>query len=378
MMVSVNNPVAQTYLFALLLLIIIIFSLRRRQDESLFPVSVSQELKGVAMLAVIIAHVTYALVDDTRFLAPFAGFAGAGVDIFLLLSGYGLMASELKRHLSTRQFYQRRFLHLYLPLWLVLAIFFVVDALMGKFYDTPYIVQSFLGWFSSADLYRDVNSPLWYFSWIIFYYLLFPLLYIRKYPWLSPLLMLIAVKAVLFSEPEFLKVSYLYELHVWAFPFGMFLGWLFNASPLSEKISGFFQRLRTSQVGHYPALLMLAAVLLYFYYNSPVGQSLKYEQFGNILIILLLIMVFLIKNRQSLFLQVIGLMSYEIYLLHWPLMYRYGIIFKYLPAGLAVVVYLGIFIALAYILRYVSARLTGSDGRPSWPARLFKRQKTYV
>lgn len=377
MMVSVSNPLWQTYLFIFLLLTVVVLSLRRRKDDSLFPVSVSQELKGVAMLAIIIAHVTYALVDDSRFLLPLAGFAGTGVDIFLLLSGYGLMTSELKRHLSTRQFYQRRFLHLYLPLWLVLIVLLGADALIGRHYSTPYIIQSFLGWFGSADVHTDINSPLWYFSWIVFYYLLFPLLYIRKYPWLSPLLVLIVVKALLFSELEFLKLDYLYELHVWAFPVGMMLGWIFNASPLSTKITGLFERLRTSHIGHYPALLALLGVLLYFYFYSPVGQSIAYEQFGNILIILLLVLVFLIKNRQSLFLQVIGLMSYEIYLFHWPLMYRYGILFKYLPAGVALFIYLGVFLIIAYGLHWVSLRLSGDDRRPSWLSRLFKHQQTY-
>jgi len=45
-----------------------------------------------------------------------------GVAIFFFLSGYGLMMSEIKTHLSFRQYFRRRFLKVYLPVLLVTAI----------------------------------------------------------------------------------------------------------------------------------------------------------------------------------------------------------------------------------------------------------------
>ena len=45
-----------------------------------------------------------------------------GVAIFFFLSGYGLMMSELKRHLNFKEFLKKRFLKVYLPVLLVTMI----------------------------------------------------------------------------------------------------------------------------------------------------------------------------------------------------------------------------------------------------------------
>ena len=48
-----------------------------------------------------------------------------GVAIFFFLSGYGLMESEQKSHLSLAAFFKRRFLNVYLPVLLVTALWLV-------------------------------------------------------------------------------------------------------------------------------------------------------------------------------------------------------------------------------------------------------------
>lgn len=45
-----------------------------------------------------------------------------GVAVFFFLSGYGLMMSELRSHLSFKQFLKKRFLKIYLPVLLITAI----------------------------------------------------------------------------------------------------------------------------------------------------------------------------------------------------------------------------------------------------------------
>ena len=49
-----------------------------------------------------------------------------------------------------------------------------------------------------------------------------------------------------------------------------------------------------------------------------------------------------------------GIYSYEIYLLHWPLMYRFDFVYKILPPALATCLYLFIFIGLGMVLQRAS------------------------
>lgn len=53
-----------------------------------------------------------------------------GVAIFFFLSGYGLMESEQKIHLSLAAFFKRRFLNVYLPVLLVTALWLVSSPLL--------------------------------------------------------------------------------------------------------------------------------------------------------------------------------------------------------------------------------------------------------
>jgi peptidoglycan/LPS O-acetylase OafA/YrhL len=171
MIVLINNPVLETYIFSALLLFALIISTRWSRRRGFFPLSVSQELKGLAILMIIFAHVTYALVSDSRFLNPLATMGGVGVNLFLILSGYGLVASALRRPLSIKKFYKKRLLRLYIPFWICLTIFYLLDYFALKIhYDWGYVLRSFLGLFWHADLYADIDSPFWYFSWIVFIY----------------------------------------------------------------------------------------------------------------------------------------------------------------------------------------------------------------
>ena len=77
----------------------------------------------------------------------------------------------------------------------------------------------------------------------------------------------------------------------------------------------------------------------YFSANASVGQDNFLAQMVSIVCaVTVLVMFVLIKWRFKL-LEFIGRYSYEIYLLHWPLMYRYDFIYKLFPPALGTVVY---------------------------------------
>ncbi len=353
MIVLISNPLVQTYLFSAVLIVALILSLRKKTETDFFGVSVSQELKGLAILTIVLAHVAYALVSDSSFLHPLSTMAGVGVNLFLILSGYGLVSSALRKPLSVGSFYKRRLLNLFIPFWLCLITFFVIDySFLHLNYGLVYVIKSFLGFFSHADLYQDVNAPFWYFTWIVMYYLMFPLVFIKKAPWFSAILIYTLTFLLIKLQPEFLNnVLHLYRVHLIAFPLGIILGWFFNGSSLWPKIDGVLAKLKNKSLWRSLSVVVLLAVIYYFFLNSGVGDKAIIEEGTSIITSLLLITLFVIKRVEIKVFYWLGIFSYEIYMFHWPLMYRYDFLFKYLPAWLALSLYFFVFIGLGFLLK---------------------------
>lgn len=360
MTILVNNPIQATLIFSIIFFIVFILTIRPRKKERDFQFIHSQELKGLAILAIIFSHIGYFLVSDNRFLFPLSVGAGAGVNLFLFLSGYGLTISALSKHLSIVDFYKRRLSKLYIPLWFVVIIFILLDFFITKrVYSFSYMAQSLLGFFRSADLWSDINSPLWYITLIIFYYLLFPLFFSRKYPCLSATLLYLAGYFVILWNPLFLsQVIKLYHLHILAFPLGVFIGGLvfnYKDSRTETYINKVWKKIEPAKlfkkIIYYLFVIFLLYTIVYILKNSYVDDGYSLEQGTSLLTCGLILILFSIKKFESRLLYLFGLYSYEIYLLHWPILSRFDIFYKYLPAWLATIFYLIFFICISWLLR---------------------------
>jgi peptidoglycan/LPS O-acetylase OafA/YrhL len=362
-MVLITNPVFQTYIFIAILVIAVLLSLRKKKDEGVFPVSTTNELKGLAILTVIFGHIGYFLVTGNLFLYPLSTISGVGVDLFLFLSGYGLTVSAIKKSRTIGNFYKDRLLKLLIPLWIVLIASFLLDFfVLNKSYPINYIVSSFLGFFPKADMYNDINSPLWYFTFILFYYLLFPLVFFKKRPWLSAIVIYLISYILLSFNLGFISgVNYFYSTHYWAFPIGIFLGWLsYIAQGLQRTTSNLFAKIDSNKIlvilkNALRCVLILVLIYIIAYASySGMGRNNNTEQLVSVITTLVFVLIFLFKKMEIRLFSMFGLYSYEIYLLHWPILYRYDMFFKLLPGYLAVALYLILFIGLGWLLKKVS------------------------
>lgn len=357
-MLYITEPVLQTWIFSFLLALALLFTMRHRKDMSLFPLSTTQELKGLAIILIIIAHIGYGLVNDTLFLWPLTNLAGLGVNIFLFVSGYGLTVSNIRKPLGIREFYTKRLKKLFLPFWIVLAVYFLLDYfVLNRAYPGEYVARSFAGIFKTADMHNDIDSPLWYFSFILFYYLLYPILYIKKRPWLTAII-LYAITYALLHHSQYIQnldnVRF-YKVYNLAFPLGMIAAWLnSNKQVLGEKLKGLSSPIVKSnnlrRVLYYSSIVLLVLLFIYGRKHSAPWDSPRREQAINILTMLCLIGVFLLKKVDFKLLYIFGIYSYEIYLLHWPLMSRYDFLFGWTYSWLAVALYMAIFIGLSMVL----------------------------
>jgi peptidoglycan/LPS O-acetylase OafA/YrhL len=77
-------------------------------------------------------------------------------------------------------------------------------------------------------------------------------------------------------------------------------------------------------------------------------------QTSSLLCMALLVIAFSFKRIDNKCLHLFGVYSYETYLLHWPLMYRYDVFFQHLPAWLAVIFWLAAFLAIGWLLQKIT------------------------
>jgi peptidoglycan/LPS O-acetylase OafA/YrhL len=362
MQFQINDAPLQNLIFAAIYIAALFFTLRKTEYKG-FDHSLTTQLKGYAILAVIFSHIGYFLSKDDRFLWPFSISAGVGVNMFLFLSGFGLTLSQAKNPLTIVQFYRKRLLRLFIPMWIVLILLLSLDFFwLHHTYPLLTVIQSFFGFFPKADLYSSLNAPLWYLTPIIFYYLLFPLVS-KRLSYLSPIILFFLGYCVVhflakdYIDPDVIK---LYKVHFLAFPMGMSMALTLHHGLLrvmKSHLNRFLGNrylvitLRTLAIG------IISTSFAYYSIHSGVGEDKALEHsMSLILLILFIALVWLLPFKFGL-IKLFGDLSYEVYLFHWPLLYRYDLFYRNLPASIATVVYLGIFLVLGFGLQRIVSKI---------------------
>jgi len=77
-----DNISLSTNIVIAALLVVLFLTFKKSQHTDVFPISVTQELKGLGILTVVFAHFAYMKVTNPEFLFPLSIIAGVGVDLF--------------------------------------------------------------------------------------------------------------------------------------------------------------------------------------------------------------------------------------------------------------------------------------------------------
>jgi peptidoglycan/LPS O-acetylase OafA/YrhL len=131
--------------------------------------------RGYAILGIVLFHYYYR--SATGPMAQAIMFGGAGVHLFIIVSGFGLSLSPLASSVS--QFYKRRLTRILVPYYVFITVLFIINQFYVIYPDaTPYAYAGHILWFKMFDdsIIGSFGGHMWFMSAIIQLYLVFPLL----------------------------------------------------------------------------------------------------------------------------------------------------------------------------------------------------------
>jgi peptidoglycan/LPS O-acetylase OafA/YrhL len=269
-----------------------------------------------------------------------SGLGFHAVGVFIILSGWTLMQSTMRRAESGTivwgTWYRARFLRLY-PMYWVAHLVYLLSPFVARLEPIDdRIILSLLG-LRFIDIQMNfmyLNAAWWYFSMLIQFYLIFPLLFLaarRLGPWWF---LLIACMAGFFAR--YLLLVVLHQSGLWVlggfaicrlpeFALGISLAMWHTRS--TARVEWFLLRGTGLVLGLvlYPAALQLYDGLYeYIFVDFATGTCCMLEIVGIAGIILSF------KEPAKLF-GLIGLYSYGLYLIHQPYVIWLGLRIREVP-----------------------------------------------
>lgn len=288
----------------------------------------SPTLDGLRALAVLIVITAHAGLSN---IIP----GGFGVTIFFFLSGYlitSLLRVEFARdgHISLRQFYVRRILRIFPPLYITLIAVSILGAigLVPPDYEAGGVLADALFLTNYSSLWTAQTGlpiPLWSLDVEEHFYLLFPIFYMlalqRRRPFVAAGAIIVICMLVLLVRifnvivlPDYSLNYYWTHTRVDSILFGCCLAVWQN--PALDKEAW---RPKSWQGGLAVACLLLTFLVR----NEAFRESIRYTIQGTCLFVLFSMAMQDkgIVNRilSSSYLKIVGLLSYTLYLCHMPM-----------------------------------------------------------
>ena len=200
---------------------------------------------------------------------------------------------------------------------------------------------------------------------MMMFYILFPLVFSTKRPWLSAIILSVIATLIGVYNPLEMGDNWLHRLHTVAFSLGIIFAWLlFETKDKENKLVKVLKHFRNeSKFMPYVVIALMLAVVVYMSLHTTanhwptltaiLGKGYFVDQFTSIIIMFAFIIIFSLKRFDNKFLSIYGLYSFEVYLIHWPLMGRYDVFFDILPAWVAVVAWMVTFILVSWLLQKI-------------------------
>jgi len=350
----ISNPFLLNSLIYCSLLLVTLMTLRKK-PSTLLDFSQTEQLKGLAMLFVVVGHFWLHVCNEH---GPFLYIGDYAVTLFLLLSGYGLMTSNIARRVNAREFVTKRLRKILVPYWVATIGIIALDyILLQKHYPLHELLLTFSG-INLSEALKFFDYARWFITLLLIYYLAF---FFCAKLWSPPsatlALLCFSLVLILFRRTEFFPLGARHQLL--AFPLGCLLALIFPSIEHGERIN-----LRRQIVS---LAFTALAMLFIFLGRNKNGSSLEKVLFyldGYILpylyclILALTISVLASTGYTSKFLGLCGYLSYEVYLIHGPLLVKYNPVLGYFENNamlVGILLWGSLLFGLAYALKLTTS-----------------------
>lgn len=259
----------------------------------------TEQLKGISIILVMAGHLItlnkLSLPQEWRFLATFS------VDVFLVLSGYGLTKSFISKGLNG--FFSKRLLNVVLPF--IIANIFIYAVYGHQLYDFVSFFRTIT--FNMFDLKLD--GTMWFIYFILMWYILFWIVFSLPLTIkLKSLLFLIISILINFyaSKMPYPTLAGQFSLHAFSFPLGIIVA-VYN---------------KNDSLKNCLLASLLSTLFILSYYS--LFQKFTSQNYVACCVLygLASIFIFPLLNIQSSLLEWFGKYSYEAYLVE-------GILFRF-------------------------------------------------
>jgi peptidoglycan/LPS O-acetylase OafA/YrhL len=212
--IQVAHPIILNLSLILFFTTLTLITLRKTIEDKPFSVLQTTQIKGVAILLVIIGHLGFHTIEKMTDLSFFMRIGPAALPLFLIVSGLGISSSLEKK--GIKGFFSKRVTRVYLPVFLAMLLEIFLLHTLGSTENNLLV--------DIARIFYDLENldrNMWFVIFIMFWYCMTYLVYWLNLSNTKKLIFLCSVSLIILSIPQ---VSGLWKANALSFPLGCWIG----------------------------------------------------------------------------------------------------------------------------------------------------------
>lgn len=269
---------------------------------------ISSYLKAIAILFVIAGHILggkFGLISNRST----AILGTGGVNVFLILSGYGVYTSYQTKGLGGKNYWNKKITKIFLPYMFVTFLYYIYLRLNGVQMNDHLLLLNLL----CIDFTRTFDGTMWYMSFLLIWYILFYIVFYLDYPKFIKIGLLFLLSWS-FENNVYKNIfgdcNWQFSTNAYAFSIGAALGYVF------EMINRFIKNVPPKR---YYLPVLAAGSLICLICGWQKNTELNYYEYG-LCYLTFFSSIFCMTGKKSRLLRWIGANSFILYLVEAKLL----------------------------------------------------------
>ena len=330
-------------IFVLLLISLFVYLIPRTDVDYLSNKS-TKSLKGLLAILIIFHHISQKITTGENF-SNFEYMGRYIVALFFFLSGYGLYFQYSNNANYMKNFLRKRLVRIFIPFYVFIVIYIIYRATLGEVINVDFFLS----------FWKDHSNIIyngWFINSIIVLYVIFYVSFVRKDSKTSFYILTVLTLVYIFWKAYQDHGDWEY-VSIMAFLLGIF--WMKNRSFIEKCIEK-----------NYFIFLVSFSILMYIFRHYEVimkkiditNKYVYYGIVGNLCTMVFVVYFLLLTNKLNFsnkYLDFLGDISFEIYMIHGLVMHYLGKFF--VSSGVNDVLYTIVVLFVSIIFAYYIKKL---------------------